>query len=165
MNGPIDEVSKRGIIWNPFVLPKFHVIAIMDNLVEALDAVSPAFLDVYPGGRGVLLGRTLKEVIFISQHRSLKLGMLVVESPCQDSVHGNDLWLKILLEASISHHPRTHSDHCPLKLELHKDQRNVSKVFRLKTMWIKGTKIALSLIAWYAISVPISFVSPIELPP
>ncbi|PHT34209.1 Vacuolar protein-sorting-associated protein 37 -like protein 1 [Capsicum baccatum] len=46
------------------------------NLVGTLNIVPLAFLDVSPGGGGVLLGRTLKEVIFIPQHRSPKLAIL-----------------------------------------------------------------------------------------
>lgn len=76
------------MVWDPFVLPEFDVFYIIGNLVGTLNTVPPAFLDVSPGGGGVFLGRTLKEVIFIPQHRSPKLAILVIKSPCQANVHG-----------------------------------------------------------------------------
>lgn len=44
-------------------------------------------------------------------------------------------WLRLYPNALITHLPRTHSDHCPLLLELQHCPLPRQKIFRFETIW------------------------------
>lgn len=52
-----------------------------------------------------------------------------------DKCVANYEWLNMFPEACVQHLPRTHSDHCPLLLNLHKHKSPNDKIFRFETIW------------------------------
>lgn len=44
-------------------------------------------------------------------------------------------WINIFQYASVNYLTRIHSDHCPIKLELHKRTAKDNKIFRIESMW------------------------------
>lgn len=52
-----------------------------------------------------------------------------------DKFYANDAWLHMFVDYSVLHLSRTHSDHCPLILNLHKSTSKSPPIFRLEIMW------------------------------
>lgn len=50
---------------------------------------------------------------------------------CLANIH----WLHLFPDSSITHLPRTHSDHCPILVELGKNHAPKEKPFRMEPMW------------------------------
>lgn len=55
-----------------------------------------------------------------------------------DRYYANPSWLSMHPDSTVTHLPRTHSNHCPLLLSLSKPPKP-NYLFRLETMWFSHT--------------------------
>lgn len=53
-----------------------------------------------------------------------------------DRCLANDLWVHLYPEATITHLPRTHSNHSPFLLNLGHTHSNQIKPFRVESIWL-----------------------------
>lgn len=54
-----------------------------------------------------------------------------------DKFFANHKWIELYQDSTIQHLPRTHSDHCPLLLNLTKPYPKPSSSFKFETMWLQ----------------------------
>lgn len=53
-----------------------------------------------------------------------------------DRCHANPLWLQLFPNSNVTHLPRTHSDHCPILLNIFKKPKTNHSFFRLESFWL-----------------------------
>lgn len=56
---------------------------------------------------------------------------------CLDKFLANDKWIHLFEDSTVQHLPHTHSDHCPIILNLTKPFSKPTPTFRLETMWLQ----------------------------
>lgn len=54
-----------------------------------------------------------------------------------DKFYANNAWVHLFQDSYVRHLPRTHSDHCPLLLNLTKPFQKSNSKFKLETMWLQ----------------------------